>query len=1185
MPYSSLNGGNTVYDGEYDGKLIINKRISIVGNGSETTTIDGVTSNYYQQPWLEDVGDVVLIVADEVTLDGFTLTWSGPPLYSRFESAGIHIISNNNHFSNISFVRPDVGIICEGNGNEIRDNMFSCDFGVRLRSSMNTMLFNNTFTDGSIRLEGDLLKHWSSHTIESTNTVNGKPIVYLINGNGGKVEPGGSMVILVNCTNMNINGQIYRDIQGEHCILLHSSSNIRIMNNIFENNSFYLGNIHLIYSNSNLITNNSINDSDYGGVTLEESHNNTIIENSISAGFWSNDGINLRNSDDNLIRNNSLINQFYGIRLVTSVRNEIDGNTLSNANYMNCILVENSNDTIITRNILSNNNYGYAIRLQQSNSVTLSSNTIQGYGLSISGEIMNHWSSHTIDPSNTVGNRSIIYLRDQTGVAIPSNAGQIILANCTGIDIRDQHIINTTYGILLAYSTGISIGNSTFESNSYGIYLRNSSGNIIENSIIRSNRYSGLLLSGSHGNTIRNNLLEFNKVGLSLEASDSCSIERNTINFSDEKGILLKESTNIVMLSNNLIGNGIFIEGEEPAHWNSHSIPVTNSIDLRPVYYFAGASDLVVPAGAGQIIISNSTNITVEDQNLVKRSGGLYIGYSNKITVQNVTASNGKHGITLLHSSETILEGNTCTNNYEGGITIRHSPDSILRNNTCVGNEEFGISISKSEGSEISSNDCTDNEEYGLIAEQSDDLLIRDNTCTYVENGAGISLLRSNGSVIEENTCSATYLTDHVSLEWENEGGIYVEDCHNTIIRGNDFSRNSNYGISHYLSSNSTIENNTCSSNMFGSGIYLRSSWNCSITGNTCRNNDDYFYGPGSGVEIESSRNCTVKSNLCTRNQRGLSISTSFDCYINNNDFSGNNQYGIHIGTWFDKTECERNIFIQNDCSHSRTSIDIYGVRNNTFEKNVCSGGQRGIVLSYASGNILLGNVVKDNEDQGFRILGSSDNAILNNTITGNREGFFFWNGSMGNVIENNSIYGNHEYGINTVANASLLINASNNWWGHESGPYHPTENVRGKGNRVVANVQVTPWLTSNPQDGEGGEDDSGDEGLLLLLLTIILVGLVLALVIVVYQPEQGNPSIRAPSSGPGKSGSSSLTRDTSSSSSQPPLLILCQHCAKKFDRPKRIPSIRVSCPHCGKKTISEDFQGSEIEDLNGFDR
>jgi hypothetical protein len=46
----------------------------------------------------------------------------------------------------------------------------------------------------------------------------------------------------------------------------------------------------------------------------------------------------------------------------------------------------------------------------------------------------------------------------------------------------------------------------------------------------------------------------------------------------------------------------------------------------------------------------------------------------------------------------------------------------------------------------------------------------------------------------------------------------------------------------------------------------------------------------------------------------------------------------------------------------------------------------------------------------------------------------------------------------------TTVVNATNNWWGDASGPYHATYNTCGAGNAVVGPVNISPYL-----DGVGG--------------------------------------------------------------------------------------------------------------------
>jgi len=49
----------------------------------------------------------------------------------------------------------------------------------------------------------------------------------------------------------------------------------------------------------------------------------------------------------------------------------------------------------------------------------------------------------------------------------------------------------------------------------------------------------------------------------------------------------------------------------------------------------------------------------------------------------------------------------------------------------------------------------------------------------------------------------------------------------------------------------------------------------------------------------------------------------------------------------------------------------------------------------------------------------------------------------------------------------TYILDATNNWWGYESGPYHPTTNPSGEGDAVSDNVLYDPWITGLAYTGE----------------------------------------------------------------------------------------------------------------------
>lgn len=60
--------------------------------------------------------------------------------------------------------------------------------------------------------------------------------------------------------------------------------------------------------------------------------------------------------------------------------------------------------------------------------------------------------------------------------------------------------------------------------------------------------------------------------------------------------------------------------------------------------------------------------------------------------------------------------------------------------------------------------------------------------------------------------------------------------------------------------------------------------------------------------------------------------------------------------------------------------------------------------------------------------------------------------------------------GVSWVIEGNSLVDARQNWWGHESGPYHPQNNPQGQGARVDDGIQFNPWLLSDPDTSTHGD-------------------------------------------------------------------------------------------------------------------
>jgi parallel beta-helix repeat protein len=174
----------------------------------------------------------------------------------------------------------------------------------------------------------------------------------------------------------------------------------------------------------------------------------------------------------------------------------------------------------------------------------------------IFGGSLDHWNTHNIDTSNTVNGKPVYYYKNQSGIVVPADAGQVILANCTHFVIENQNLSYASVGIQIGFSSSIIIRNNNCSNNyNYGIYLSSSSSNSISNNNC-SNNWCGIGLDSSSSNSISNNTCCSNNwYGIYLYSSSSNSISNNTISDNTGYGIQIYSGSNFNRIWNNSFYN------------------------------------------------------------------------------------------------------------------------------------------------------------------------------------------------------------------------------------------------------------------------------------------------------------------------------------------------------------------------------------------------------------------------------------------------------------------------------------------------------------------------------------------------------------------------------------------------------------------------------------------------------
>jgi parallel beta-helix repeat protein len=271
----TLNGHTILVDaGTYYEDLTLSKSVSLVGEGSINTIIDGSSS-----------GAVINITASSVNLTGFTITNSG----AGYPSGGVLVYSSNNTISHNRIESNNgsgIYLFATSYGNNISNNevLNNTGTGIYILSSSNTLTGNE--------IAGNHYYGLSLHSANN-NTITDNGIV--ANGQYG-------ISLRSSCENILKNNDILDNDEG--IFMWFSSCNNTLAENKIVGNSFH--GVWLDFSSGNILEGNDISGNG-GGLWLQySSSSNSLIENNITDNHDL--GLGLDTSSYNIIYHNNFMN-------------------------------------------------------------------------------------------------------------------------------------------------------------------------------------------------------------------------------------------------------------------------------------------------------------------------------------------------------------------------------------------------------------------------------------------------------------------------------------------------------------------------------------------------------------------------------------------------------------------------------------------------------------------------------------------------------------------------------------------------------------------------------------------------------------------------------------------------------------------------------------------------------------
>ena len=844
--------------------------------------------------------------------------------------------------------------------------------------------------------------------------------------------------------------------------------------------------IYLDYSNNSFIGGSDASFNGVYGVALDGA-NNSITGSNLSfnlLGIWVAGVVNnvtWVTSGYNNITGNSLINNTYGIEIVSDYNN-VTGNVVVNSSGYAISLTSYSHNWIADNEVLYSLENGIYVGPLATNN-TVSNNAITG-------------------PTSETGNNCIYLLASNNSTLISNN------------------VTSCGYGLFLSGNNN-NVTNNSAASNGYGIYLTryiinitdyDSYNNNLSGNNASGNSADGIWLEYSNFTVLLNNTASNNSnIGINLPRANNTNMSDNRACYNSYSDVICSGS------SDNNTGGNIYdiISGcniTQTAPCGGASISNCTNITQSGYYYlsknisFTGGvccinvtADNVMVNGKGHKITGDNTT----------DSAGACAENVTNVTFTNLTIDPVSVGIYAVNMNDSFITYCNISGSENGIWFQSYCYNNLIANCNVSGSDNAGIWLQLSSYNNLTGNDASDTSDgYGFwIVTGSNYNILTGNTAN--RNVIGFDIT-SDYSTFTGNTANLN-----------SYAGIELYDTHYNNLTGNNFSNNTNYGI--YLTAFSDHNNftgNDASSNN-GTGIYMepRSDYNA-LSGNNATDNDGY------GVRLRNSSNSTLADNRACSNTFG-----DFLCAEDSDNNTGGNIYDTISGCNVTRTEpcattplsgcanitesgyyklsqnvsftggiCCINVTVDNVtlngvgykitgdgsqgsmgvCAEGRTNVTVtdvtvdpvdYGVyfkNTNSSSINSCSfsgNNQSGIYLFASNSNTISGNFMGSNNQTGITLAnGSKLNNITGNTASNNSAGIL-----LAEYCDNNTITGND---VSGSTRGIYLWSAS----------FHPNNYNEINSNTLGSNIYGISILYSNSTNMTGNNITGSDSGISLVL-------------------------------------------------------------------------------------------------------
>ncbi len=645
---------------------------------------------------------------------------------------------------------------------------------------------------------------------------------------------------------------------------------------------------------------------------------------------------------------------------------EIYDSLINNTDSYGVAITRTKNVRLVNVTIISS---GLCIDLADSNNTVISGCVLEGGGIFVSNSYNNTVSQ------NTINGRSLVYLEDASNVSI-DDAGQIILVDCSNITIHGLVLENIYVGIELWMTSNSIIYECELSCWEYGIYAVNSS--IIElKDLTFTNTKYGLYIENTANITMDSCVIDNCTYSAYLYETKNASITNNTIR-DNVYGLYIMWSYFLEIKDNNFLNCGVFL------YESSYNTVVNNTVNGKALVYVEGDANRTI-SDAGQVIVVDSTNITIENVAIGSASVGIEVGHSTEVRIKNCRVSNNVYGLFVYCCGSVNITSNIIFNNSYG-IELQSCFGNVNITNNNITDNNVGIYLS-SATVVISMNYIARNSDGITIGAFMWGNIITENEIFYCSNGILLEHSSNNNMIINNKiahcyrgvTLELIRIVIVISPEQPKSDGVGIplyRDPYENVIGGNSISY-CDYGIM-LAGSNNSAENNSIEFCLYG--IYL--------SGENQTIKDNVFIGCGLFVDVSVNKHSIVMNN--TVNGKPL-------VYLENISEETISEAGQII-----MVNCTDITITGVEIMDTTVGIELIKTEQCVIEHSGISGGIYG-VYAYQSEHIYIRNSIITG-DSAIYLESTTNYKILENEITGTHYGIYVSLDSDNGTIEKNTI-------------------------------------------------------------------------------------------------------------------------------------------------------------------------------------